>query len=203
MSAENPGQVYIVDDDDAVRDSVAMLLRSVGQSSVGFASGRAFLDSYDGTGPACALFDIRMPGMSGMELLGEVRRRGWLLPVIIITGHGDVPMAVDAMKSGALDFLEKPFREEDLLLRIRQAMVIHARDCDQEQVKSVVSSRFSSLTPREQEVARRVADGQANKVISIELGISLRTVELHRARVMEKMQSDSVADLVKMMLETD
>lgn len=203
MNNPTTGEVYIVDDDDAVRDSVSMLLRSVGQSSTGFPNGQAFLEAYDGSGPACALFDMRMPGISGMELLREVRERGWQLPVIIITGHGDVPMAVEAMKTGALDFLPKPFREEDLLQRIRQALELHAVSYQAEEVKSEVRQRFLSLTAREQQVARRVADGQANKVISMELGISLRTVELHRSRVMEKMQVDSVAELVRCMLEVD
>lgn len=203
MAEVSEGKVYIVDDDDAVRDGLSILLHSVGQTSECFEDGATFLDGYEGEGPACALFDVRMPGMSGLELLEEVRERGWDLPVIILTGHGDVPMAVDAMKAGALDFLQKPFREDELLRLIRQALEQHVTQSDEKLAKSAGRERLQSLTPRELEIARRVSDGQANKVISIELAISLRTVELHRARVMEKMQADSVADLVKMMLEVD
>ncbi len=193
--------VHIVDDDDAVRDGISLLLRSVGLQSTGYRNGQEFLEKYDGSGPACALFDMRMPGLSGMELLREVRNRRWDVPVVIITGHGDVPLAVEAMKEGALDFLQKPFREEELLQRIRQALTVHAQSHSQSRARNEAQRRLQNLTPREAEVARRVADGQANKVIAIELDISLRTVELHRARVMEKMGAASVADLVRLMLE--
>ena len=190
--------VYVVDDDSAVRDSLRMLLKSVGLDCQTFESATAFLDGFEVGHHACLVADIRMPGMSGLDLQTELNRRQVHLPLVFITGHGDVPMAVDAMKAGALDFIEKPFRDQDLLDRINQAL---AEDQDWrqkgEQTQAILQ-RIETLTPREKEVMNRVVRGDANKVIAFDLGVSQRTVEIHRARVMQKMGVRSLAQLVRM-----
>ncbi len=189
--------VYIVDDDEAVRDSLTLLLKAVGLTGQTFSSAAEFLNHYDLEQHGCLVADIRMPGMSGLDLQDELNRRGAKIPLIFITGHGDVPMAVDAMKSGALDFIEKPFRDQDLLDRVHQALT---RDKERriENLKTLaIRKRLATLTPRETEVMECVVQGQANKVIAMDLGVSQRTVEIHRARVMEKMAVRSVAKLVR------
>lgn len=201
MSSQTP-KVHIVDDDEAIRDSLSLLLKSVGIESLCFTDGQAFLDSYDG-GPGCAILDIRMPGMSGLDLQLSMQKKHWKIPIVFITGHGDVPMAVAAMREGAVDFLQKPFREEELLQRIREAMAVDEKHRQNEQAQQAKDERLSALTPRETEIANRIVQGQANKVIALELGISLRTVELHRARIMEKLAVRSVAELVRLMLDGD
>ena len=188
--------VYVVDDDEAVRDSLTLLLKAVGLTSRACASATAFLQAYDPQQHSCLVADIRMPGMSGLDLQAELNERGALIPLVFITGHGDVPMAVAAMKSGALDFIEKPFREQDLLDRVHEAL---ARDRERraENLQTLaIRKRLAALTPRETEVMERVVQGQPNKVIAMDLGVSQRTVEIHRARVMEKMGVRSVAHLV-------
>ena len=188
--------VYIVDDDDAVRDSLGLLMRSVGLACATFASARQFLDAYDPEAVSCLVADIRMPGLSGLELQQEISDRHLEIPIIFITGHGDVPMAVKAMKAGALDFLQKPFRDQDLLDRIHAAI---QRDRDRRTLRREIQSireRLETLTPRETEVMEKVVQGCANKVIAMDLGVSQRTVELHRARVMHKMDVRSLAELV-------
>ena len=189
--------VYVVDDDEAVRDSLTLLLKAVSLTGQAFSSAAEFLSSYDPEQHGCLVADIRMPGMSGLDLQNELIRRGAHIPLIFITGHGDVPMAVDAMKSGALDFIEKPFRDQDLLDRVHQAL---AWDNERriENLKTLaIRERLATLTPRETEVMECVVQGQANKVIAMDLGVSQRTVEIHRARVMEKMAVRSVAMLVR------
>ena len=190
--------VYVVDDDDAVRDSLLLLLRSIGIIGRAFATAGDFLDAYDPKQHSCLVTDIRMPGMSGLDLQRELKDRGAPIPVILITGHGDVPMAVDAMKHGAIDFIQKPFRDEELLERVHQALERNQVDrCSAAKIQDV-SERIARLTPRETEVMAMVVAGNANKVIAQELGVSQRTVEIHRARVMEKMGARSIAHLVQL-----
>ncbi|MEQ1803052.1 MAG: response regulator transcription factor [Gammaproteobacteria bacterium] len=195
--------VFVVDDDDGVRTSLGILLDSAGYRAVPFSSAPDFLSQYDPARPGCLLLDMRMPGMTGMELLQELSSRGAFLPVIFITGHGDVAMAVEAMKAGAFDFLQKPFSPRDLLDRVQRAL---AADSEARQVLSRVEElrqRHATLTPREKEVMGLIVGGHANKVIAMDLGLSERTVEIHRARVMEKMATRSVAHLVRMALELE
>jgi two-component system, LuxR family, response regulator FixJ len=188
--------IYLVDDDEAVRDSLGMLFRSIGLQHEAYASALDFLQRYDGKRHSCLVADIRMPGLSGLELQQRLNEQRAEIPIIFITGHGDVPMAVSAMKSGAADFVQKPFRDQDLIDRIHKAL-----DRDRERRKGraeedAIRARIALLTPRETEVMQRVARGQANKVIAMDLGVSQRTVELHRARVMRKLKMRSVAELV-------
>ncbi|MCG3202508.1 MAG: Response regulator protein TmoT [Gammaproteobacteria bacterium] len=194
--SESEQTVFVVDDDDAVRGSLRMLLNSVGLKSALFPSAAAFLAEVSGAQGGCVLLDIRMPGMSGLQLFEQMCAKGMRLPVIFITGHGDVPMAVRAIKKGAFDFLQKPFNDQDLLDRVQAALGedIARRNSDVEQQS--LRERRDRLTPREREIMERVVAGQANKVIAIELGLSERTVELHRAHVMEKMEVRSLAELV-------
>jgi FixJ family two-component response regulator len=188
--------IYLVDDDEAVRDSLGMLFKSIGLKHEAYASALDFLQCYDGKRHSCLVADIRMPGLSGLELQQRLNEQRAEIPIIFITGHGDVPMAVTAMKSGAADFVQKPFRDQDLIDRINKAL-----DRDRERRKGraeqdAIRARIALLTPRETEVMQRVARGQANKVIAMDLGVSQRTVELHRARVMRKLKMRSVAELV-------
>jgi two-component system, LuxR family, response regulator FixJ len=189
--------VYVVDDDEAIRDSLRLLLRSVGLKSQVFANASDFLKSLDPARHACLLADIRMPGMSGLELQQELNERHVEIPTIFITGHGDVPMAVNAIKAGAVDFIQKPFRDQDLIDRIHEALQLDSVRSESRQEELSIRKKISTLTPREQEVMRKVVDGCANKVIALDLGVSQRTIELHRARVMHKMGVRSLADLVK------
>jgi two-component system response regulator FixJ len=188
---------YVVDDDRGVRDSLALLLNSVGIANATFESASQFLEAYRSDQISCLIADIRMPGMSGLELQRELRKRKLTIPIIFITGHGDVPMAVEAMKDGAMDFLTKPFSDSDLLDRVRLALKKAEEDFDGQQRTLEVEDRFESLTPREAEVMDLVVKGCANKVIAMDLGVSQRTVELHRARVMQKMGARSLAELVR------
>ena len=196
MSRDEP-LVYVVDDDEAVRDSLTLLLKAVGLTGQTFSSAAEFLNHYDPEQHGCLVADIRMPGMSGLDLQDELNRRGAKIPLIFITGHGDVPMAVDAMKSGALDFIEKPFRDQDLLDRVQQALAWDKERRIENLKTLAIRERLATLTPRETEVMECVVQGQANKVIAMDLGVSQRTVEIHRARVMEKMAVRSVAKLVR------
>ncbi len=196
MSRDEP-LVYVVDDDEAVRDSLTLLLKAVGLASRTFSSAAEFLNHYDPEQHGCLVADIRMPGMSGLDLQDELNRGGAQIPLIFITGHGDVPMAVDAMKSGALDFIEKPFRDQDLLDRVQQALAWDKERRIENLKTLAIRERLATLTPRETEVMECVVQGQANKVIAMDLGVSQRTVEIHRARVMEKMAVRSVAKLVR------
>lgn len=192
--------VFIVEDDDAVRDSLALLLKAEGLKVQTFSSGNAFLEAWDERMVGCVVLDIRMPGMDGMAVQKELNERQSLLPIIFVTGHGDVPLAVEAMRQGAFDFIEKPYREDALLDKVKAAL---ARDAEQREVLSqqqVILDRIKSMTPREREIMDRMIAGQANKVIAIELEISQRTVEIHRSRVMHKMGTHSLAHLVRMVM---
>ena len=193
-----PATVYVVDDDSAVRSAIRLLLKSIGLPVNTFDTAQAFLDTYPNDAVGCALLDVRMPGMSGPALHQELTLRGSILPVIFITGHGDVSMAVEAMQHGAFDFLEKPFHDQDLIERVQRALVLNARARNRLSEQQAIRDRFVSLTPREREVLQHVARGSSNKVMAYNLNISQRTVEIHRARLMEKMQAPSLAHLVRM-----
>jgi len=195
-----PATIYVVDDDDGMRRALSLLLNTVGYKTAAFASPKEFLDKVKTDAAGCLVLDIRMPGMSGLELQQHLNRMGSMLPVIFITGHGDVPMAVQAMKEGALEFVQKPFRDQDLLDRINHALELDKENRSTLARRADVLARFESLTPREKEVMQLVVDGAANKVIAIDLGLSERTVEIHRAKVMEKMGARSVAHLVKLQM---
>ena len=192
--------VFVVDDDDGMRAALSTLLSTVGYTTGVFSSAQDFLQRYKPDEPGCLVLDIRMPEMSGLELQQHLNRTGSMLPVIFITGHGDVPMAVQAMKEGAFEFIQKPFRDQDLLDRINHALQLDAENRKTVARRAEVLRRQESLTPRERQVMDMVVDGGANKVIAIDLGLSERTVEIHRAKVMEKMAARSVAHLVKMHL---
>jgi two-component system response regulator FixJ len=193
--------IYVVDDDEGVRNSLRFLLRSVGLATCPFASAHEFLESYDQKHPGCLVLDVRMPGMSGLELQQQLNLRGAIIPVIFITGHGDIPMAVEAMQHGAFDFLQKPFRDQDLIDRIQRALERDARSRAALAHHEQIRERFNSLTPREREVLALMTRGKPNKVMAGELGVSQRTVEIHRARVMEKTGAASLAQLVRMELD--
>jgi len=194
--------VFIVDDDAGVRSSIRLLLRSVGIAATPLASAQEFLAAFDPEQPGCLVLDIRMPGMSGMELQQALNLRGAILPVIFITGHGDVPMAVEAMQHGAFDFLQKPFRDQDLIDRVQKALARDRENRGALQKHDEIRARLEALTPREREVLELMVQGRQNKVMAAELGLSQRTVEIHRAHVMEKMGANSVAQLVRMVMDT-
>jgi two-component system response regulator FixJ len=200
MKTKNP-IVMVVDDDAGVRNALRSLLKSVGLESVQYASAQDFLATYQPSQSGCLVLDIRMPGMSGLELQQQLNLRGAVIPVIFMTGHGDIPMAVEAMQHGAFDFLQKPFRDQDLLDRIQRAIVKDGelRQSLGEHVR--IKAHLESLTPREREVLDLMTQGKQNKMIAQDLGVSPRTIEIHRARVMEKMCAQSVAELVRMMLD--
>jgi FixJ family two-component response regulator len=176
-------------------------LKSVGLPTIAHASAHEFLAAWDGDQPGCLVLDVRMPGMSGIELQAELNQRGAIIPVIFISGHGDIPMAVEAIQHGAFDFLQKPFRDQDLIDRVQRALASDAEHRQLLQQRETLRQRFDLLTPREQEVLQLVTQGKANKVMAGDLGVSQRTVEIHRARVMEKMGAQSLAQLVRMVLE--
>lgn len=194
--------VFVVDDNPGVRNALSMLMRSVDRRVETFSSATAFLASDGPHRPGCLVLDIRMPGMDGMELQERLNAIESDLPIIFITAHGDVPAAVTALKGGAVDFLQKPFKDQDLLDRIEQALSHNAQVRSEHAGRDAILGRVSSLTPREHEVMDVVVAGKANKVIAAELGLSERTVEIHRSRVMRKMQANSLAELVRMVLRS-
>ena len=198
-----PSTVFVVDDDEGVRNSLRFLLKSVGLTTRALASATEFLEVYKQNQPGCLVLDVRMPGMSGIELQQQLNLRGATIPVIFITGHGDIPMAVEAMQHGAFDFLQKPFRDQDLIDRIQRALERDARNRTALTQHARIRERFESLTPREREVLTLMTRGKPNKVMAAELGVSQRTVEIHRARVMEKSGADSVAQLVRMVMDLE
>ncbi|MCJ7555721.1 MAG: response regulator transcription factor [Gammaproteobacteria bacterium] len=198
-TADKP-TVFVVDDDEPVRDSLRMLMRSVGLNAETFSGAAEFLAAYDPDHPGCLVLDIRMPGMSGMELQDKLNEIHAILPIIFITGHGDVPMAVKAIQYGAADFIQKPFRDQDLLDRINKAIEQDASNRAQLLETRDIEERLSNLTPREKEVLELIVDGRPNKVIAADLEVSQRTVEIHRARVMDKMRASSLAHLVRMVM---
>ncbi len=194
--------VYIVDDDEGVRDGLSLLLSTVGQSCELYECAHDFLDSYENDKRGCIVLDIRMPKMTGLDLQARLIEMGSSLPIIFITGHGDIPMAVEAMRRGALDFIRKPFREHDLLERINEALNLD-EDAHRKALKrQELADKVSSLSEREREVFDKVADGQMNKVIAADLGISERTVEVHRGQVMKKLGARTLAQLVRTKIET-
>ena len=198
---KNNPLVLVVDDDSGVRNAMRALLKSVGLNAALYPSAQEFLTTFDSDQPGCLVLDIRMPGMSGMELQQELNLRGAVIPVIFMSGHADIPMAVEAMQHGAFDFLQKPFRDQDLLDRIQRAI---AKDTERRLAlgeRSRIKTNLESLTDREREVLELLTKGKQNKQIAQELGVSPRTIEIHRARVMEKMDAQSVAELVRMMLD--
>ena len=195
--------VFIVDDDEAVRDSLDLLIESAGHSVETYASGEDFLDAYTEDRNGCLLLDIRMPGMNGMQLQNALIERQYILPIIFITGHGDIPMAVDAIKRGAADFLAKPFQDQELLARIDDVLINLPEKLRDNKEQQDITQRLTSLTERETETMLLMAQGKANKVIAFDLDISQRTVEVHRGRVMEKMQARSLAQLVRMLMQVN
>jgi FixJ family two-component response regulator len=192
--------VYVIDDDDGMRRALDTLLSTVGYKTAVFSRPSEFLARFTPNAQGCLVLDIRMPEMSGLEIQQQLNRMGSMLPVIFITGHGDVPMAVQAMKEGAFEFIQKPFRDQELLDHINHALKQDAEYRSTAARRHEVQHRLESLTPREKQVMNLIVEGNANKVIAIDLGLSERTVEIHRAKVMEKMGARSVAHLVKMHL---
>ena len=203
IAKKSPPTVFVVDDDESVRGSLRFLLRSASLESSAFGSAAEFLKSYDPAQPGCLVLDVRMPGMSGLELQQELNLRGAVIPVIFITGHGDIPMAVEAMQHGAHDFLQKPFRDEDLIERVRRALAKDTEARAALEEHKAIHARIESLTPREREVLALMVRGMPNKVMAHELGVSQRTVEIHRARVMEKSGASSLAELVRMVMDVE
>lgn len=195
--------IFVVDDDSAVRDSLTLLLETNGYRALSYPGGRAFLDSLEQNARGCVLVDIRMPDLGGFEVQEELRRRHVGLPVIVITGHGDVSLAVKAMRAGAVDFIEKPYPESAILEAVERALELDRATNRNRVVTEVVRERASQLTPREREVFDELVAGHPNKVIAYHLSISPRTVEIHRARVMEKMAARSLSELVRMAIEAD
>ncbi len=193
--------VFIVDDDEAVRDSTAWLIESIGIKVSTFISADEFFEKYDNE-HGCIIMDVRMPGMSGLEAQEEMQNRDILLPLIFITGHGDVPMAVRALQCGAFDFIEKPFNDQLLLDSVQRGLKQSNKIVTSFIHDQSIDKRIDALTPREKEVMKRVTDGKPNKVIAIELNVSIKTIEVHRARMMEKMAVGSVAELVKTVLQS-
>ena len=197
---EAMGVVYVVDDDDAVRDSVQWLLEASRYRVIGFNSAEEFLSKHDPAAIAVAILDVRMPGMSGLELQEQLINRKSRLPIIFITGHGDVPMAVSTMKKGAVDFIEKPFDQAALKALVERMLAearAHASATERQRLSEAL---LSKLTPREQQVLERIVAGRLNKQIADDLGISIKTVEAHRANIMDKMNANTVADLMRTVL---
>ncbi len=194
--------VFIVDDDQDMRESLADLMDSVGFNTMSYANANDFLTDYSTERLGCLVLDIRMPGMSGLELQQELNRRDAVLPIIFISGHGDIPMAVKAMHHGALDFIQKPFRDQDLLDRVNQALKSCHKQHNSQQQSHSVKEHIHNLTPREHQIMEMIVEGKANKVIAIDLGLSQRTIEAHRKNVMQKLEARSLADLVRIVTQT-
>jgi len=195
------GLVYVVDDDEAVRDSLQFLLEPTYQVAT-FDGAEAFLARYDPKAIACLILDVRMPGMSGLQLQEELLSRGSHLPVVFVTGHGDVPMAVSTMKKGATDFIEKPFEQQALKSLVERMLERAREDAARIERERINSALLARLTPREQQVLERIVSGRLNKQIADDLGISIKTVEAHRANIMEKLKAGTVADLMRVALGT-
>jgi len=189
--------VFVVDDDAVVRNAVALLIRSVGMRAEICSSADEFLARYDSAQPGCLVLDIRLPGTSGLQLQEILAQRGIALPIIMLSGYGTIEMAVRAVKNGAFDFLEKPFRDQELLDRVQQAISHDLNTRAERARRNQVRELMSTLTPREREVLDRVVDGQSNKQIASGLGLSHKTIEYHRSKIMEKLQVDSIAELVR------
>ena len=195
--------VFVVDDDPAVRTALCMLLKSMKLRVEAFACARDFLRSHDPDRPGCVLADVRMPGMSGLEMQQHMRRQGDLRPVIVISGHGDVPMVVQAMKFGAVDFLEKPFRDQQLSECVQNALQIDAKNRQRRAQQKVVDRRLAQLKAGERDVLQLILQGKSNKYIASELNLSVRTIEVRRSKVMHKMGAKTLADLIRMSVQLD
>ncbi|MGC9742709.1 response regulator [Pseudomonas sp. P1B16] len=191
-------KVYVVDDDQGMRDSTVWLLQSVGLDALSFASGQAFLDACRDDGPACVLLDVRMPGLGGLAVQQLMRERGLDLPVIFVSGHADVPIVVRAFKAGACDFIEKPYSDQLLLDSVQEALERAGRARQGNQALAQVQARIDGLTPRERDVFVPLAQGLSNREIAVQLGVSVKTVDLYRGRVMKRLQAGSLAELVGM-----
>ena len=194
------GTIHIVDDDEAVRDSLQALLQAKQYTTRTYASAEAFLAEHPSAPEGCAIVDVRMPGMDGIALLNRLRERGHMLPVIVVTGHADIPLAVQAMKAGAMDFVEKPYANEAIIDLAQRALASAHGPVPQGEPSDEVAARIATLTPRERDVMEQLVIGNPNKIIAYELKISPRTVEIHRANLMKKMQADSLSHLVRMAL---
>jgi two-component system response regulator FixJ len=192
--------VHVIDDDDAVRESLAFLLETADYAVRAYESATAFLAEVDQAQPGCIITDVRMPGMTGLELVRTLNERGSTMPVIVITGHGDVPLAVEAMREGVVDFIEKPFSDDTILGSLSTAFARSRGQSAQVGERTEIRKRLASLSGRERQVLDGLLAGQANKVVAIELGISPRTVEVYRANLMSKMQAGSLSELVRMAL---
>ena len=200
-SGDTRPTAYVVDDDEAIRTLWRWLMESNGIAVQTFSAAAEFIAAYKAGGLACLVLDVRLPGMSGLELQEYLKREGIEIPIVFVSGHGDVPTAVSAIKGGAVDFIQKPFGYREVLAIIQRAFERDAEIREKRAKRSQVSERVAALTEREREVMQRVIEGKLNKVIADELGISVKTVEFHRAKVMEKMGADSVAALVQLMMQ--
>lgn len=192
--------VFIVDDDTNIRNATAALIQSVGLPLVAFSTSQEFLEKYDPRQPGCLILDVRMPGMSGLELQQRLNDLGRPLAIIMITGHADVPMTVRGIKAGAVDFLEKPFNDQVLLERVQLALELNRKHRQQQVERDAVAERLAELTPRERQVLDLIVSGETNKAIALQLKISRKTLDIHRANVMRKMKAESIAQLVHMAL---
>jgi FixJ family two-component response regulator len=200
LLSDTDSTVFVVDDDDAVRDALSMLIRSVGLRVKTFPDARAFLESHQPDRPGCLVLDVRMPGMSGLELQERLNGMRSALPLIFITGHGDVPIAVSAMRGGAVNFLQKPFDDQELLDSVHNSLEQNANMLRRLADREAIVTALRSLTAREREVLDRIVDGAPNKAVAYDLDLSERTVEIHRARAMKKMGAESLAELVQMVM---
>jgi two-component system, LuxR family, response regulator FixJ len=203
MSQTSSGEIYIVDDDPAVRDALSMVFSLEGYRVCGFEDGNSFLVAARARPPACIILDVQMPGRSGLDILKELNAENYATPIFIISGEGDIPMAVDAIRNGALDFIEKPFNTDTVVECVRGAIAASERRQQNGKSNEMLSPAFPGhelLTPREREVLKQIASGASNKEAGRQLGISPRTIEVHRARIMEKLGAKNAADLVRIVL---